>query len=158
SRPTGNAALAPALFHRTDAAFEGAYGDFGAVRPHMQALTDAGLAADARAAYGWLTADDCAPATAVGAVGFCMRGPVSFLGAAELPLRAAVSCYGGGVAPGPQGFFPSLLPRARDLHAPILLFWGGRDVHIGIDQTRAAEGALRPAGKSHAQVTFSGAG
>jgi carboxymethylenebutenolidase len=154
----GYAALAPALFHRTGAAFEGAYGDFGAVRPHMQALTDAGLAADTRAAYGWLTADDGGRAAAVGAVGFCMGGRVSFLAAAELPLRAAVSYYGGGIAPAPQGFFPSLLPRARDLHAPVLLFWGGRDTHIGIDQTRAVEDALRAAGKTYAQVTFSDAG
>jgi carboxymethylenebutenolidase len=154
----GYAALAPALFHRTDAAFEGAYGDFGAVRPHMQALTDAGLAADARAAYGWLTAEDGGRVAAVGAVGFCMGGRVSFLADAELPLRAAVSYYGGGIAPGPQGFFPSLLPRAPDLHAPLLLFWGGRDAHIGIDQTRAVEDALRAAGKSYAQVTFSDAG
>jgi carboxymethylenebutenolidase len=154
----GYAALAPALFHRTDAAFEGAYGDFGAVRPHMQALTDAGLAADARAAHGWPTADDGGRAPAVGAVGFCMGGRVSLLADAELPLRAAVSYYGGGIAPGPQGLFPSLLPRARDLHAPLLLFWGGRDAHIGIDQTRAVEDALRSAGKTYAQVTFSEAG
>jgi carboxymethylenebutenolidase len=151
----GYVALAPALFHRTDAAFEGSYTDIGAVRPHMQALTDAGLAADGRAAHDWLTADDGDQTTAVGVVGFCMGGRVSFLADAELPLRAAVSYYGGGIAPGPQGLFPSLLPRARDLHAPLLLFWGGRDAHIGIDQTRAVEDTLRAAGKTYVQVTFS---
>jgi carboxymethylenebutenolidase len=154
----GYVALAPALFHRTDAAFEGSYTDFAAVRAHMQALTDAGLAADARAGYGWLTAPDGGQATAVGAVGFCMGGRVSFLADAELPLRAAVSYYGGGIAPGPKGPFPSLLPRARDLQGPVLLLWGGRDPHIGVDQTRAVEDALRAAGKSHVQVTFSEAG
>ena len=36
----GYVAIAPALFHRTDPDFEGSYTDFGAVMPHMQALTD----------------------------------------------------------------------------------------------------------------------
>jgi carboxymethylenebutenolidase len=153
----GYTALAPALFHRTDPAFEGADPDFAVIRPHLQALTDAGLAADVRAAYNWLTAGDGGGASAVGAVGYCMGGRAAFLAAAELPLRAAVSYYGGGIAPRPDGLFPSLLPRAGDLHGPVLLFWGGRDAHIKVEQTRAVEDALRAAGKSYVQVTFSDA-
>ena len=47
----GYTALAPALFHRTDAHFEGVYTDFAAAMLHFTALTDAGLTADIEAAY-----------------------------------------------------------------------------------------------------------
>ena len=80
----------------------------------------------------------------------------SFLADALLPLKASVSYYGGGIAPSEGGgFFPDLLGKAGDLHAPILLFWGGLDSHIGPEQVRATEDALKAAGKPYAQVVFS---
>ncbi len=151
----GYTAIAPALFHRTDPTFEIGYTDMSKWAPHVQALTDAGLTADVRAAYQWLIAADGGKATKVGSTGYCMGGRVSFLADAELPLQAAVSYYGGGIAPGPHAGFPSLLDRAKDLHAPILLFWGGRDKHITKDMTRTIEDALIAAGKNYTQVTFS---
>src|ERR1700677_1581908 len=50
----GYLSVSPELFHRTAPGLEAGYTDFGAVMPHMQALTDAGLAADIQAAYQWL--------------------------------------------------------------------------------------------------------
>ena len=151
----GYTAIAPALFHRTDPHFEGTYTDFGAVMPHMQALTDDGQAADIQAAYDWLTAANGGQKTAIGSIGYCMGGRSSFLADALLPLQAAVSYYGGGIAPSPQPRFPDLLGRVGDLHAPVLLFWGGKDGHIGPEQVRAVEDALRAGGKAYSQVTFS---
>jgi carboxymethylenebutenolidase len=47
----GYVAIAPELFHRSaPAGFEGAYDNFPGVMPHMQAITEAGLEADAGAA------------------------------------------------------------------------------------------------------------
>src|ERR1700681_2698698 len=54
----GYLAIAPELFHRTGAGFEGAYDDFPSVMGHMRALTGGGMEADFRAAYDWLLADD----------------------------------------------------------------------------------------------------
>lgn len=147
----GYAAAAPALYHRTDATFQGSYGDFSQIMPHMQAVTDAGMSADVTAAFDWLQSS--AAAQAVGCVGYCMGGRASFLADAVVPIRAAVSYYGGGIAPNPRG--PGLLDRTPGLHAPILLFWGGKDTHIPIEQTRAVEDELRAAGKPYTQVTFS---
>lgn len=152
----GYTAIAPALFHRTDANFEGSYTDFGGAMPHMQALTEEGLGADARAAFDWLMASDGGQAEAVGSIGYCLGGRVSFLANALLPLKAAVSYYGGGIAPSERG--PGLLQHTENLHAPILLFWGGQDGHIGPEQRRAIEDALRTADKTYAEVTFSQAG
>ncbi len=149
----GYTAIAPALFHRTDPNFEGSYTEFGAAMLHMQALTEEGLGADARAAFDWLTSPDGGQAQVVGSVGYCLGGRVSFLADALLPVKASVSYYGGGIAPSERG--PGLLQHAPTLHAPILLFWGGQDGHIGPEQRRAVEDALRAADKPYAEVTFS---
>jgi len=151
----GYTAIAPALFHRTDPSFEGLYTDFGPVMPHLTALTDAGQTADILAAYKWLTTTG--GATAVASTGYCMGGRASFLASAVLPLKASVSYYGGGIAPSEPPMFPSLLDKAASLHGPILLFWGGLDAHVGPDQVRATEDALKAAKKNYAQVVFSNA-
>ena len=52
---------------------------------------------------------------------------------------------------------PDLLAKAPDLNAPILLFWGGQDSHIGPEQVRAVEDALKVAGKEYTQVVISDA-
>lgn len=149
----GYTAVAPALFHRTDPQFEGSYADFTAVMPHMQALTDEGQSADIQAAYHWLTAAEGGGVRSVGSIGYCMGGRTSFLADSLLPLGASASYYGGGIAPG--GRFPELMGRVNDLHAPILLVWGGKDTHIPPEQTRAVEDALIGAGKTYESITFS---
>ena len=149
----GYTAIAPALFHRTDPNFEGEYTKFEAAMPHFQALTDDGQTADIHAAYQWLTTKG--GASAVASTGYCMGGRTSFLADSLLPLKASVSYYGGGIAPSGYAMFPSLLGRAADLHAPILLFWGGLDAHLGPEQVRAVEDALKAADKNYAQVVFS---
>lgn len=151
----GYTAIAPALYHRTDAQFEGTYTDFSPAMPHMAALTDAGQTADTQAAYDWLTSPDGGAATAVASTGYCMGGRTSFLADTLLPLAASVSYYGGGIAPSEGNPSSGLLDKADTLHAPILLFWGGKDEHIGMDGPRAVEDALRAAQKPYMQVVFS---
>lgn len=149
----GYVAIAPTLFHRTDASFEGSYTDFGAVMPHMQAVTDEGLTADVQAAYQWVTGDGGTQIVAT--IGYCMGGRASFLADAVLPVQAAVSYYGGGIAPMPARNNPGLLERTANLHAPILLVWGGKDTHIPPEQIRQVEDALIQAGKPYDNVVFS---
>ncbi|HVB99995.1 MAG TPA: dienelactone hydrolase family protein [Candidatus Dormibacteraeota bacterium] len=151
----GFIALAPELYHRTGTGVEIRYDDFTSALPHAKALTDAGLEADVRAAHKALAAEPRLDQGRMVSIGFCMGGRISFLADALLSLRASVSFYGGGIAPNPMG--PGILGRAKDLHAPILMFWGGLDKHIGIDQTRAVVDALREAKKPYANVEFSDA-
>jgi carboxymethylenebutenolidase len=152
----GFVAISPELFHRTaPPGWEGSYGDFDGVRPHMQAMSDAALTADIQATYEWLTNAPNVDRDATACVGFCMGGRVSFLANALVPVKAAISYYGGGIAPGPRG--PGLLARAPGLHAPMLLYWGGLDQHIPPEQTLAVADALRKAGKPYVQVEFSDA-
>jgi carboxymethylenebutenolidase len=121
----------------------------------MRALSDNGMAADLRAAHAWLTANGGGADFPVAAVGFCMGGRAAILAGLTVPVACAVSFYGGGIAPNPNN--PGLLNRIGELRAPALLFWGGRDQHIGPDQVRDVTDALRQAGKNYINVEISAA-
>jgi len=139
----GYLAAAPELFHRTEPGFEGRYEDFDSVRKPLAALTTGGIEADVRAAYELVHA-----ARSVGCAGFCMGGRVSYIANSILPLSGAVSFYGGAIT-------PALLDRAAKQHAPILLFWGGLDKHIGEDTRGAIREALTRARKPFIETLFS---
>ena len=53
--------------------------------------------------------------------------------------------------------FPSLVDRLKDLKAPMLFFWGGKDQHIPAEQVQAVIDALKAAKKSYVNVEFSDA-
>jgi len=146
----GYVAIAPELFHRTGPGFDGAYSNFPACMPHMQALTPDGIIADSRAAFDWLQKNPRVLPNATASVGFCMGGRASFLANSGLPLKAAVSFYGGGLV-------PALLPRAATQHGPILFFWGSLDTHIPKEHVRAIVDAMQEANKTFVAVEFSDA-
>lgn len=150
----GFVAIAPELFHRTGAGFEGRYDDFPSTMPHMKALSDASMAADHRAAFDWLRGTIGAEVP-IFAIGYCMGGRAAFLAALTLPLAGAISYYGGGIAPNATN--AGLLGRASGLQAPVLFFWGGRDKHILPEHVRAVAEALRAAGKNFVNVEISNA-
>lgn len=145
----GYLTVAPELFHRTGDGIVAAYDDSrNPLRERAKdELTLDGMAADARAAYDHLVGEGIARDEVV-AVGFCMGGRVAFLANASLPLKGAISFYGGGIA-------PDLLDLAPRQHGSLLLFWGGKDAHIPAEQRRAVEDALLQAGKRHTNVVFS---
>jgi carboxymethylenebutenolidase len=145
----GYVAIAPELFHRTaPPGFEASYGDFPSIKPHREPLTADALEADIRATYEWLRSSARVKAHVISSVGFCLGGRVSFLANSVFPLQAAVSFYGGGIA-------PDLLDRATRLSGPMLLFWGGLDKHITAEHHRAICDALTAQQKSYVNVEFS---
>jgi carboxymethylenebutenolidase len=113
----GYVTVAPELFHRTAPGFEGNYADFSSVRPHTQALTVAGLEADIRATHTWLAANARTDPARIAAIGFCIGTPRVILAASAVPLRAAVSFYG--------GIVPARLDRAPQVRSPLPFSWGG---------------------------------
>jgi carboxymethylenebutenolidase len=147
----GYVAIAPELFHRSAApGLEVRYDDFPSAMPHMKALTEQGLSDDVRATYEWLRDSTHVVPDRIGSIGFCMGGRVSFLANATIELRAAISFYGGGIA-------PALLPHAANLHAPMVFFWGGLDKHIPQDQILSVIDAVKAAGKPYINVEISDA-
>jgi carboxymethylenebutenolidase len=146
----GYVAIAAELFHRSGPGFEGTYDNFPACMPHMQALTPDGLTKDVQAAFDWLQKSPRVLPNCTASVGFCMGGRVSFLANSAVPLKAAISFYGGGIA-------PALLHRASEIHAPMLFFWGALDSHIPADQIRSVIDAMKEAKKTYVTVEFSDA-
>jgi carboxymethylenebutenolidase len=146
----GYVAIAPELYHRSGPGFEGSYTDIQSARPHMEAMKPETAIEDIRAAYDWLQNNSQVLPDRVASVGFCMGGRMSFLADSSVSLRAAISFYGGGIAPG-------LLPRAAQLSAPILFFWGGLDKHIPGEQIRTVTDELKRLAKPHINVEISDA-
>ncbi|QJD98284.1 dienelactone hydrolase family protein [Mucilaginibacter robiniae] len=143
----GYLVIAPELFHRTaPKGFEGSYTDFPAVMPHMQALTIEGLTADLQAAYQWIMQQPVNQ-QAVFSIGYCLGGRVSFLANAVLPVKAAVSYYGGGLE--------KLTEQATQLHGKHLFIWGGLDQHIKPENIATIIKAVEDAGKDYVNTTFS---
>jgi len=144
----GYVAIAPELFHRTaPTGFEGSYTDFAAVTPHMKAVTAETAEADVRSAYEWLRSNADVKSDEISCVGFCLGGRVSFIANSVVPLRAAVSFYGGSIA-------PDLLDRAAKLQAPSLFIWGGLDKRITPEYRRAVTEALTEQKKIYVNVEF----
>ncbi|MDP4199091.1 MAG: dienelactone hydrolase family protein [Bacteroidota bacterium] len=147
----GYLVIAPELFHRTaPPGFTADYTDFSLVGPHMLALTPMALAEDTLAAYDWLVKESQCDRERIGAIGFCLGGRAAFIANAELPLKAAVSFYGGGIA-------QQLLGRTTDQHGPMLFFWGGLDTHITPELRAAVTAAMTEAGKAFINVEISDA-
>jgi carboxymethylenebutenolidase len=139
----GYHAVAPALFHRAGGG-TAPYDDFEQVFPLFEGLTDAGLLMDVSATVDHLHAqgfDD----PAIGIVGFCMGGRVTFLVALELALGAAVGFYGGGIVTGRFPQFPPLVERVDELQTPWLGIFGDLDGSIPVEDVellRARLGAV----------------
>jgi carboxymethylenebutenolidase len=144
----GYIVIAPEIFHRTaPKGFEGSYSDFSAIMPHYSALTNEGLEADLKAAYIWLTDQPNVDKAQLFSIGYCLGGKMSFLANATLPLKAAVSYYGGGT--------DQLADKAADLHGKHLFFWGGKDQHIKAENIKTVTDALDNAGKDYVNVKIS---
>ena len=121
--------------------------------PHVQQTTQAGVAADTRAAVERLRADGV---TSIYTVGFCFGGSNSWLQAAEgHGLAGAVGFYGS--ATRERGGEPSVVARVPEMECPILALQAGDDANITADDNAAFDRALTDAGIAHEIVTYDGA-
>jgi carboxymethylenebutenolidase len=144
----GYVATAPEMYHRTAAGFEGDYKDFPATQKHFTAIQEESVGADIHAAYDWLVNDLSVDSNRTACIGFCMGGRFAFQANSMVPVKAAVSFYGGGIA-------ETLLGRVPQLNGAALMFWGGRDKRILPEHIRSIVDALRAAEKVHTNIEFS---
>ena len=146
----GYVVVTPELFHRTaPKGFIASYDDFPSVVPHYQAVNEATLQADLKTCFDWLNQDAQVRKNAIAAIGYCMGGRAAYVGNAHLPLKAACSYYGGGIA--------DLTQLAEKQHSKLLLIWGGADQHIGVEKQRAVHDAMKKAKKPFIDLEFSDA-
>jgi carboxymethylenebutenolidase len=144
-------AISPELFHRTaPPKWECGYTDTDrpSAMPHMQAVKENTLESDVKATYTWLK-NNTSAGDNIACTGFCMGGRTSFLANSAVPLKAAISYYGGSM--------PNFLHRTDKLSAPMLLLWGELDSHIPAEHRNQVTKAMREAKKEYIDVVFSNA-
>ena len=143
----GYMALAPDLYHGET--FE--YADRERAIARVNEVDDDVAMREVGAALDMLVAQGARDGR-LAVIGFCMGGRLAFL-ANAVPgsrLAAAVSFYGGGIAPaGPRGKRKPLGDRGVDRAAPQLLLYGARDASIGSDEHARIAKALSDANKRY---------
>ena len=151
----GYHALAPALFHRAGGGTAD-YGDFGAVIPLFEGVSDDGILMDVDAALTHLrTAGQADPA--IGIVGFCFGGRVTFLVAARRAIGAAVGFYGGGIVSKGALPFEPLVGEVPALRTPWLGLFGDEDASIPVTDVEVLRAALDDAPVEAEVVRYAGA-
>jgi carboxymethylenebutenolidase len=139
----GYDAIAPHFFHRAGGG-TAAYDDFASVIPLYEGLSDEGILVDLDAAFAHL--DGLGHRReAIGVVGFCFGGRVTFLAAVRRTFGAAVGFYGGGIVTPRFAQFPALVGESRELKAPWLGLFGDQDGSIPVEDVEALRVALRDA-------------
>ncbi len=149
-------AVAPTMFHRAGGG-TAPYGDLSKVMPLFRGVTDDGILADVDAAVGYLRRTGFNDA-AIGIVGFCFGGRVTFLVATRRTLGAAVGFYGGGIVTTRIPIFPPLIGDAARLATPWLGLFGDQDAGIPVaDVEQLRETLAREATAAHEIVRYPGA-
>ncbi len=155
----GFVAVAPDLFHRAGRGLTFGYDEFPKLRPFFAALTNDGIALDARAAIALLRARPDVRADRVGVTGFCVGGFAALLVAERTDVAAAVAFYGGGMVNARPGLRISPpLAAAEEIRAPMLFFFGSDDASIPPSDVDAVREKLTALGKTFEIVVYAGAG
>jgi carboxymethylenebutenolidase len=127
----GYVAIAPDIFHRESERLI-PYSDMPKAIAALQRVVDSKAMEDVGAAIAHLKSQSNVKSDAVGVIGFCMGGRLTYLAAAHhaKDVKAAVPYYGGGITMGN----PSPLSRTGEIKCPMYLFFGAKDQLIPMDQ------------------------
>lgn len=150
----GYFAIAPALFHRSEDQLFG-YGDYEKLGPVIMALTGESIEADVDAAFRELDRNRI-PASKTAIIGFCLGGSIALATAARLPMGAAITYYGSGLAQGRFGL-DSGIESAANLCTPWLGLYGDLDAHIPIEEVEQVRIAAATAPVDSQVVRFADA-
>jgi carboxymethylenebutenolidase len=157
----GYRAASPVIFHR---AGSGSIDDYDNVdRAEMmklfEGLDDDGILTDVDAARSFLHGQGFAD-SAIGIVGFCFGGRVTFLVATNRALGAAVTFYGGGIAAAHAVFegMPKLTGGIPSMATPWLGLFGDLDHGIPPEQVEALRTAMGAAPVAWEIVRYAEAG
>ncbi|MSQ09930.1 MAG: dienelactone hydrolase family protein [Dehalococcoidia bacterium] len=156
----GYATIAPSLWYRE--APNASPDDAAAVMRAQGGEPDDRCIGDVATAMHYLKAQPYSNQK-VGVIGFCSGGRQTYLVACRIPeLNAAVDCWGGNVAVGPdklterQPMAP--FDMTADLACPLLGLFGNEDPNPDADEVNRTEAALKQHGKTYEFHRYDGAG
>ena len=145
----GYVALAPDLFVR--AGDPSKLTDFAAILKIVKATPEAQVTSDTSASLKYLTAQPFTDMKRLGVTGFCWGGGATWLCCERFPeFKAGVAWYG----PLRAGNYPRTPPidLVKDLHAPVLGLYGGKDAGIPLADVEAMRAALKANGKTGSEI------
>ncbi len=146
----GYAVLIPAMYHRADPNFSAGYDEAGVSKGLGVAkqTTHDDMRTDLAAAIAWIKTQPFA-SSAIATWGFCWGGSVAYLSATLPDVSAAISFYGGQIAKSPFPQNKPMIEYTAQIHAPLLLAFGGSDHSIPPEEIEKIRGALDAAGKTY---------
>jgi carboxymethylenebutenolidase len=153
----GYVAVAPDLYYREPNRVAG-YDNLPDAIRMMTSLWDSKTLSDIDAVVSFLQKQPNVKGDRIGMTGFCMGGRITFLTACNnLAIKAAVPFYGGGIATvmQPSDRTPiAPLEYADKLQAPMMLFFGGKDAFIPLEQVAKIRTRLADLGKDVETVVY----
>ena len=152
----GYHAIAPSFFHRAGGG-TAAYGDYAAIMPLFEGVTDDGVLNDVDTALEHLR-DAGFRDPQIGTVGFCWGGRATFLISARRAIGAGVGFYGGGIGSTSGLGFPALIDEAPTLQTPWLGLFGDDDQSIPVEEVEHIREALKKAPVATDVVRYANAG
>ncbi|MFI5287802.1 MAG: dienelactone hydrolase family protein [Candidatus Dormibacteria bacterium] len=155
----GHIAICPNLYHRFGP--ELSPDDAAAAARASGWISTEQFLGDARGAVSHIRAMPVSTRK-VGTIGYCSGGRQSFLAACELPIDAAVDCYGAFVVSSSPPELPyrmePIIDRAPRISCPILGLFGAEDKNPSPDEVAQIDAELTRLGKEHEFHTFENAG
>jgi carboxymethylenebutenolidase len=153
----GYVAVAPDLYYREPNAVAG-YDNLPEAIRMMTSLWDSKILSDIDAVVSLLQKQTNVRGDRIGMTGFCMGGRITFLTACNnRSIKAAVPFYGGGIATvmQPSDRTPiAPLDYADKLEAPMLLFFGGQDAFIPLEQVDKIKTRLQDLAKEAETIVY----
>ena len=122
-------------------------------------VPDAQVMSDLDATVEWAVKSGRGDAERLGIAGFCWGGRVVWLYAAHSNrLKAGAAFYGQIIGAVSEYRTRTALDYAKELKAPVIGFYGGKDQSIPMDHVHQMQQALGEAGKDATIVTYPDAG
>lgn len=155
----GYVAVAPEAFYRSAPGIELGYDPNGLAKgiELMMQLRPEQILEDVTAAFQWLGARADVGGKGIGAIGFCFGGHVTYRAACVLPIAAAASFYGGGIA-GPSSGGPATVELSPGIRGRITCFFGDKDGYIPPEAVGRIRSALQQTQVRHDMVVYPGVG
>lgn len=141
----GYVAVAPDFFYRSGVDLP-AKSDLKEIIAVVNQASDEQVDADVRATTEWIKKQTFAKPKTIGMTGFCWGGQVVWRSAMVDPdIKAGVAWY---------GQLKKMAPRAAELKAPVLGFYGGKDQGITQEDVATMRAALAAAGKKDDIIVY----
>ncbi len=155
----GYVAIAPAIYQRLAPGFETGYQpeDVKLGRQYKEQTQVEELLSDLKATVSYLQTQPTVKPDAIGCIGFCFGGLVTYLAATLPAIKAAASFYGAGIPVwSPGGGSPTLSYTAA-IQAKLYLFFGLEDASIPPEHIAQIEAALQSHGIDYEIFRYPGA-